>query len=191
MDRSRPVQNLFASAWATTTSTPMLDGVHFAFAAEAMEVVGTARSLATTVHGMVAVVVTSIVPLLVALQLPDGVTHEVLHSAIAPISLQPALHCGVGHVVVVVVVVAAVVEGVVVVPLRELAGITLLLDRSLLLMSTSQAMAKAAIPTAPAWIGVSLRFAAWACANAMTTFIARTASAAVHGKAWGWRTRSS
>ena len=171
----------------------MLDGVHFAFAAEAIEVVGTARSLATTVHGMVAVVVTSIVPLLVALQLPDGVTHEVLHSAIAPISLQPALHCGVGHVVVVVVVVvvAAAVAGVVIVPMRELAGITLLLDRSLLLMSTSQAMAKAAIPTAPAWIGVSRRFAAWACAKAMTTFIARTASAAVHGKAWGWRTRSS
>jgi hypothetical protein len=142
----------------------MLDGVHFAFATEAIEVVGTARSSTTTVHGVVAVVVTLIVPLPVALQLPDGVAQEVLQSAIAPIILQPALHCGVGHVVVVVVVVAAVVSavvaGVVVVPLRELAGITLLLDRSLLLMSTSQAMAKAAIPTAPAWIGVSRRFAA-------------------------------
>jgi hypothetical protein len=58
------------------------------------------RKLVVTVHGIIAVVVifmALVLALLVAVQLPVGVSHEVVHCARAPIFVQPATHLGVGH----------------------------------------------------------------------------------------------
>lgn len=111
-----------------------------------------------------------------------------LHCVRAPIFVQPATHLGVGQPLEVEEEEeeeASVVVGMVIEPWRDFPGIVLLFDSFWLLLYTSQAMVKAAIPKAPAAVGVSLKFRAKARANATTPPIALTASSSVHGTAGG------